>query len=261
MQLSFSNKEPEGVIQKESSDKIYMVYSLNCPINTEVVRYIGITKNINERLRGHLKEKKKNHKCNWIKQLRHKLLIPKINIIEDKLTIKEAKEKEIQYIKLFKSFGAKLTNSTIGGDGIVGYKHTEEDRAKQSNMQKGRKHSTETKLKMSENQQGINNSFFGKTHPIEIRNKISNIHKGKPRKLYIKLKISKSKVGIKKSEEERRNMSIAKLGIKLSEETKRKMSLSQRGRKHSEETKRKMSLARKNRGITSEKYKEKTLLA
>jgi hypothetical protein len=46
-------------------------------------------------------------------------------VIQECASIEEMKKKEAQYIALFKSFGARLVNGTLGGDGVVGMVHSE----------------------------------------------------------------------------------------------------------------------------------------
>lgn len=257
MELISSNNSSDV---SENKERPYKIYSLNCPINEDVVRYIGLTKHsLNRRLGEHLREKYRiNHKQNWIRKLKNQSLKPIINLIDDNLTKEEAKEKEMQCIKLLKSVGAKLVNQTNGGDGMTGYRHTKEYKVWLSIKTTGTKHKEESKIKMSNNKKGNKNAFFGKTHSLEIRNRISRAHTGKERPLWVKIKISKSKTGVKKSEATKQKMSLSKLGKKLSQETKKKISLAGMGRKASEETKKKIGIANKNK-ILSKEHKQKLL--
>jgi hypothetical protein len=92
---------------------MYKIYYLTD--HTESIRYIGLTcQKLNTRLRVHLNDKRHNfHKINWINKNRENI---KIVLIEDNLTLDEAKIAEIEYIKYFKQLGAKLLNATNGGD-------------------------------------------------------------------------------------------------------------------------------------------------
>lgn len=59
------------------------------------------------------------------------------------------------YITYYRLMGYKLYNATEGGDGTIGYKHTDEAKAKMSKARKGtnyggRKHTPETRAKMVE---------------------------------------------------------------------------------------------------------------
>lgn len=100
-------------------------------------------------------------------------------------------------------------NLTWGGDGISGYKHTEE-----------------SKIKIRESNKGYIPWNKGKidVYSNETKVKKSNSAKGK-----------------KHTEESKQKMSIVKKNI--SNETRQKMSKSQTGRKHTEETKRKIGNA------------------
>lgn len=201
--------------------RIYQVYSLQNPYE-EQVKYIGITgKGLSYRLKNHVNEKGNTRKNNWIKSLKANNLLPKIELIEDNLTLEEAKQKERGYIKLFKSVGADLTNLTSGGDGVFGYKFTKEAKQKISKGNSGKKsflgkhHSQETKFKMRNIKIGI------PIHTKESKEKISNFHKG-----------NKYNLGRKHSEEAKRKVSEFNKGKILSEDTKKKMRDVAIGRRH-----------------------------
>jgi len=120
----------------------YCIYSLNEP-DTETVRYIGLTgKTLKERLWGHTsKSKLKTRKASWILSLKNKGTKPDIILIEDGLSLEEAKKKEVHYILMFKSFGARLVNGTAGGDGL--FNCTQEVRDKIGAAHRGKKLSPE----------------------------------------------------------------------------------------------------------------------
>lgn len=225
-------------------EKPYKIYSINCPINSEMIRYIGVTKKLlNVRLREHLLDKDRTHKTDWIKSLNRKSLIPSINLIEDDLTLEEAFKKEIEYIKLFKSCGAKLTNSGIGGEGNKGYKFTKEQ-----------------KEKLSESHKGLKGFWAGKKRDMATNKKISERLKGIPMSEETKQKLSRALKGRKgkpHSIETRIKLSLIRKGKKfqpLSPEHKFKISLAKKGQVpwhkgrtnvYSEETLNKMRIARK----------------
>lgn len=143
-------------------EKTYKIYSLASSENPEIVRYIGYTgkQYISSRLSTHINEAlkgiRKGHKNNWIKKIKtSNFEIIQILIEDNILTIEEAKKKEIEYIKLFKSVGAYLVNGTLGGDGGAnnqrkGYKLSVESCEKIRQANTGKKHSIETKNKLSE---------------------------------------------------------------------------------------------------------------
>jgi|ERR1035437_98977 group I intron endonuclease len=133
------------------------IYTLSDP-DTNLVRYVGVSENVDRRFKEHMTEKRHNtYRLNWINKLKRSNKEPIMEIIEDNLTMNAAFELEIHYIKLFKSLGAKLTNLTIGGEAPM----------------MNKKHTDLTKEKMSEDRTGEKNSFFGKTHTEESRSKMS----------------------------------------------------------------------------------------
>lgn len=199
----------------------FKLYSLNCPINPDVVRYIGITKRALEtRYSYHINDKTKTHKSNWIKSIKVLGLFPIMNLIDDGFDEETAKRKEIEYIKLFKSFGANLTNTTNGGDGFSGYKFTEND-----------------KIKMSLSHIGKPGYWAGRQRSMETNKKISETLTGTPLSEETKNKISISLKGKKKpkrTEEHKANIGKALRGRKngaLTEEHRRNISIGNKGKK------------------------------
>ena len=165
--------------------------------------YIGIGKSI--------KRAYSTHK----RTVRWKRIIEKygyeIEILFDDLTWEQACEKEKEFIKLYgreDNGTGTLVNLTDGGDGSVGYKHSQESLLKISAASKGRIKTPEQIEKWKKSRD------FSKSP--EVREKIRQ-----------------SLVGKKHTEERRRNQSIAHLGKKLSDVAKKKLSehLKERARK------------------------------
>lgn len=100
-----------------------------------------------------------------------------IEILFDNISFEEAKEKEIEFIKIY---GRKdlntgtLVNMTDGGDGTVNKVITDEYRKNLSNAAKGRILSKEQKERLSQLRKGVPNS-------LETRAKISAANKGRKR--------------------------------------------------------------------------------
>lgn len=92
---------------------MYKIYYLTDSSNK--IRYIGLTcKKLSSRLKVHLNDFRHNfHKINWINKNKENI---RIVLIEDNLTLDEAKLAEIQYIKYFRGLGLNLLNATEGGD-------------------------------------------------------------------------------------------------------------------------------------------------
>lgn len=95
------------------------IYGLKL-LNDDKIRYIGKTKiDLIKRLNQHLYFSARtgnNHKNYWINKNKSNI---DIVLIEDNIGDLEINEKEKLYVKLFKTFGARLVNSTIGGDGLM----------------------------------------------------------------------------------------------------------------------------------------------
>lgn len=106
---------------------------------------------------------------------------------------KEAFEHEMLLISCFKNMGFKLANLTIGGEGVVGNKWTEESKAR-----------------MSASKKGIPSPLKGT--------------KKKPHTEETKLQMSLSHIGRKKSEEHRLNISKGKKGIATTTKKGQKLS-------------------------------------
>lgn len=114
----------------------------------------------------------------------------------------EALSHEKLLISCFKDMSYKLANKTDGGEGIVGYKHTDFAKEKISKHSKGnqfakgnihteewknnkakalignkfalgKKHSEKTKTEMFKNRTGEKNGMFGKKHSVETKAKIA----------------------------------------------------------------------------------------
>ena len=114
-------------------------------------RYVGITaKSLHKRLKGHIFASKKEtwHVSNWIKLLISENIIPKIILIDEFLSLASAKLYEIALIAKWRVC-YKLTNTTDGGDGCLGFIRTESMKEKMSISHLGNKHTRESKLKIS----------------------------------------------------------------------------------------------------------------
>lgn len=157
------------------------IYILRDP-NDLQIRYVGKSNNPYERTFGHNiyriwkshiedaeDESNHTHKANWIRKLLKNNQLPILCIIDEVPVIKGCKDKtnhkhwewwEIQYIKLCKEIGCKLTNHPEckggeGGNPMKGKHHTEEAKKKISKANEGNKkrlgtkHTEESKLKNS----------------------------------------------------------------------------------------------------------------
>jgi group I intron endonuclease len=104
----------------------YKIYKLIDP-NTNEIRYIGRTvQKLENRLKKHLNANDKSYRVNWIKSLLNKDLFPIIELICETESFETCCELEQFYIEKYKKEGLKLVNMTDGGDGSIGFKHSEE---------------------------------------------------------------------------------------------------------------------------------------
>jgi len=154
----------------------------------------------------------------------------------------EMDEREMFYIKEHNTMTPNGYNMTVGGEGVWGYKHTEEARKKMSLLNKGKIVSEETRKKMSI-------AFTGRFVSEETRKKMSESGKKKIFTEEHLKNISKARMG----------EGNAMYGKHHSEEAKEKIRKSRRGKgkrfgednpfygkHHSEEIKKRISDGAKN---------------
>ncbi len=176
----------------------YVIYGLSSSLNVDEIRYIGITKKPANRLSNHkyYSTKKTNKRANWVKKVLQGGNQLILTILEDGLTTEDAKKKEIEYILLFKSFGANLVNLTSGGDGVNNYVPSSETKQKQREA----KLKNPTRYWLGKKRGKING--FGEGRPLGVP--LTDEHKDKIRHKALGRKMSqdaidkirKSKTGI-----------------------------------------------------------------
>lgn len=219
---------------------IVYIYGLQDPRNDEL-RYVGATINLKERYEGHLRDRKRTHKTNWIKSLKRGNFKPEIFVIEE-VEENEWEESERFWIAYFRYIGADLTNMTDGGE--------------KPSMTKEQREELSTKLRVQF--AGENNPFFGKHHSEESVRKNRHSHLGK------KLKpesVAKRQQTIKErgSNLGKRGELSPNWGSKRTKEQIERMSEAQKiaqgkriGIKHTEEHNRKISEGNKGRVVLDE---------
>lgn len=233
----------------------YKVYVHIAPNNK---KYVGITKSKNPHSRwGNHGTGYKNQVLFWRaiqkygwENFRHIILL-------DNLTKEKACEYEKYFINKYRSndsnFGYNLTN---GGDGIDGYKFSDEQRKQRSIKMTGHVVSQETKEKI-----GRANSVAlkGKILPDNVKQKISIALSGENHPMYGKHQPKDAvdrmrekqlgntyHLGCKATDEQRQRMSDAHKGLPLTESQKenlKKIHESNKGKPRSEETKQKIRAA------------------
>lgn len=150
------------------------IYMLICPITLEC-RYIGKSvdplKRYQKHIQNGMKEGPKRHVYSWINGLLQKQLLPEMVVIDE---VEDWVFWESFYIEYFKSIGCKLTNLTIGGEGSIGYKHTEKWKQDMSLKAKGRKPWNTGKTLSKEHKDKIAKGNKGRKFSKESKEKIGS---------------------------------------------------------------------------------------
>jgi hypothetical protein len=168
---------------------IVEIYSLVDPV-TGLTRYVGQSVNATKRLAWHIQAARRGELgrvYNWIRTLLSTSCKPVLSIIEGCPTLL-ADEREIFWIRSFRSSGFDLTNLTDGGGGRRGYHLTPSSKERIGAAHKGKVVSTETRGRLSLARKG-------KTMPPETRAKISKSNLGRELSLETRKKLSDLKQG------------------------------------------------------------------
>ena len=154
------------------------IYALIDP-RADEIRYVGQTANLKRRYSRHITDAKRGtewYVSRWVRLLLSFDLVPLIEMLEE-IPANDWQWYEIWWIAYGKIIGWRLTNATLGGDGLSGYvqsketrrkkseamrgkqnnlghKDTEETKRRKSEALKGHKHTEESLLKMSEAKRG-----------------------------------------------------------------------------------------------------------
>jgi hypothetical protein len=117
--------------------------------------YIGISKRDSPNYERAYCKTKANRSIYW-HNIYNKTKI-EVEILFENISYELAKQKEIEFISLYKriSEGGTLVNLTSGGNGTFGYKNEKLSERNKSGLWKGKKHSEETKRLMSLKHKGI----------------------------------------------------------------------------------------------------------
>lgn len=146
------------------------------------IRYIGKSKNIKRRLREHVKNynKSNTYKNNWIKSLINRGDYPVISVL-DEVEYEDSSFFEMYWISQLESWGFNLTNLTIGGEGTIGYKFTNE----QINRMR--------RPKSKEHKNNLRKALIGRRLNDEWRNSIKNGCRSSKKVLETNRRIGKEK--------------------------------------------------------------------
>jgi hypothetical protein len=210
--------------------KPWIIYTLRDP-RTNAIRYVGATtQTLRKRLSGHVRKLSRDTpKCAWIRELLACGLEPSIEAVETGFGNWD--EAERLWIQRCKDEGCLLTNTTIGGNGTVGYQITPEVRAKIGAALKGKKHSPEWSANFAAAHRAL-----GRKVSEERKTALSLAHKGKS---------FMSPEGRQRVAEYARNrtngpamrakVSLAHTGKTVSPQTRSKLANANLGKKHTPE--------------------------
>ena len=151
------------------------VYVLIDP-RTNEIRYVGKTsKSLGYRLGNHMKSYERNHRGNWISELRRLDLEPRIELVQE-VPDDFWQEAERYWISYYRAIGCDLTNATDGGEGSSGGTHvvTVTMREAVANANRKRVHSIATRAKLSAASQR-------RTWTLEQRAAVSARQLGRPK--------------------------------------------------------------------------------
>lgn len=244
------------------------IYALLDP-RDNAVRYVGKTKMALEyRLASHISscQRANNHRTNWLRKLLRLGLRPIIQLLEVVLE-EEWQDAERRWISQFRDAGARLTNSTNGGDGLT--EPTPETRAKLSAALRGKpgrhttKHTPEAIAKMRAALKGRKSSYGmkgKKASPETVAKRVAKLKANHPMRgrKHTPEAIAKMSAAAKarwakapKRQKPPTNPHWRK-GRKQSLETIAKRAAAMRGRTHTPEARAKISAAHKGRKHTDQ---------
>lgn len=190
-----------------SSMRNTIIYAL-VESDTGQIRYVGKTNQpLKDRLARHLTSDRGTHRCNWIKSVLARSAEVQAIILEELPPDVDWQAAERRWIAMYREAGARLVNSTDGGEGL--HNPTDELRAK---LRLGR---------------------LGKKMPPEVVERHRKMMTGSKRtpEQRAKMREAAKKRGI--SPETREKINVALRGRKLTDEHKAAIGRGSRGRKAS----------------------------
>lgn len=168
-----------------------------------------------------------------------------MELIAESWSFDDLKELERLLICQYGTFGPGGYNLTKGGDGILGFRVSDEAREKMSRAHKGRIWTEDEKAALRLAKSGKPHPFSGRHHSDESIAKMkksfpdrsgekNNFHgkRHKPETIEKMSGVNNHRYGIRMTDEEREKISgknNPRFGVRHTEETKRKMSEKQRG--------------------------------
>jgi len=217
--------------------KKYLVYGLVDP-RTDEIRYVGKSCSGLSRVKRHIRPydlaNDKTWKGRWLKRLLESGLSPKAVILEEFVSDQFLSDAERYWIAQGRGLAWPLTNLTEGGEGLSGYRVSEDTRQKMSERARTRSAQTREKLRQAAKERWA---------VPEFRARAIAAMKDKWADPQFRDSLPKREVSF----EARKKISLANAGRIRTPETRQRMSVAQTGRVHTEESRRKRSVATKGK--------------
>ena len=144
--------------QTHTTDKNIFVYGLFDPV-TDELRYIGKTSRGECRIKEHFFKSvwgtKKTHKEKWIAKHVEAGLEPHHAILSYCVDEEADNAKEIELIAHYREQGFNLTNSTVGGEGVIGHTFSEASKMQMSESAKKHRKDPTYRAKLSKKMTGM----------------------------------------------------------------------------------------------------------
>ena len=147
------------------------VYKITNTVNGKSYIGISIYEPESNRIRKHLTGHGSRVLANAVKKYGRDAFT--YEILEENVFTELLPDLEVAYIAKFSTIAPKGYNLTLGGDGIIGLKHTEESREKMSRAHLG-------KTLSQDHREKIGAANRGKIYSQETREKISNALRSRP---------------------------------------------------------------------------------
>jgi hypothetical protein len=184
------------------------IYGLIDPF-TFKIRYIGKTANLRVRINGHMSDKEKTYKTNWIKELLKAGKRPIMVVIRKLPDTADWQIEERKWIAIARKYKWPLVNCTEGGSGIFGLSGPGKER-KNFGSFKGKHHTLEAKQKNRLR-------HLGAKAAEKTKDKMSIAHKGRKITWSEKLKESSRKLDSEKVQEIVFELNNGMKGIQVAE--------------------------------------------
>lgn len=215
---------------------------------------------LKQRLHSHLREKNaSSHKVRWLRKLARNGWRPRIWLVQE-VPLSGWALAEKHWIAYFRSLGCPLTNCTDGGEGMLGYHHTNAAREKLSQAARERWKHPEVRAAYLQYgfQAGVSpTEEHRKSLCLAQKDRWDKLHAENPGEIRRMVNKMRAKVrGRTKPQEHRDKLSAALKGQPKSAETRAKMSVSHEGKTLPEAVRAKVSAAMKGRP-KSEEHKAK----